>query len=74
MTNTTLQNETLNTLTTACTSFTSWFEFSEAMTTGYTPTLRTFPGRSKANVAQNAKVEELIRRLTALGYAVWTGN
>lgn len=70
---------TLDELTKGVTACGSWYDFSEAMTSGYTPTLvaHSLVGlrgkRREQQMAWNACVEELANRLEKLGYKVWRG-
>lgn len=70
----TSQQHSLHYLTTQVTAFNTWPELAEAMSNGYTPTLRPQPGRSKAQVARNAMTAELADRLESLGWNVWRGT
>ena len=70
---TTTTRHSLNELTTTITAFSSWEKFAAAMATGYVPTLRKITGRSAKTREYNAMVDELVVRLEALGYTVWTG-
>jgi hypothetical protein len=70
----TLTDNSLQTLTTACTAFSTWTQFAAAMDAGYVPTLRPYTGRSKAQREWNAKVVQLADKLEALGWKVYRGR